>query len=145
MTFRGSQWWCYTFFPKNRGIGIAFLLSWWTKNTTNCSTFSNSFNFEFWIFLWLFFKHWPSLGGHLFDHLLWSIFQSSIPYNDISKKKLTNLLDTDFGFMFGCQIYSICNSELSWFNLLFVAISFFMFVAISNSKIKKARVHLHWL
>ena len=26
----------------------------------------------------LFLKRWPSLGEHLFDHLLWSIFQSSI-------------------------------------------------------------------
>ena len=28
-----------------------------------------------------FFKHWPSLGEHLFDHLLWSIFQSSLHIN----------------------------------------------------------------
>ena len=26
----------------------------------------------------IFFKRWPSLGEHLFEHLLWSIFQSSI-------------------------------------------------------------------
>ena len=26
----------------------------------------------------VFFKRWLSLGDHLFDHLLWSIFQSSI-------------------------------------------------------------------
>ena len=31
-----------------------------------------------WNKFFLFFKRWPSLGEHFFDHPLWSIFQSSL-------------------------------------------------------------------
>ena len=34
-------------------------------------------------YYYYFFKRWPSKGKHLFDHLLWSIFQSSKHKNSI--------------------------------------------------------------
>ena len=43
-----------------------------------------------------FFNFWPSFGGHLFDHDLWSIFQSSlhIYYMLVSLKNVVQFLYT---------------------------------------------------